>query len=233
MAKHGKRYRAARELVEAERLYEPAAAFALLKEMPAPNFDETIEAHVRLGVDPAKSDQMVRSSVVLPRGLGKSRTVLVFAEGEKVQEAEAAGADHVGMDEYIEKVGEENWLDFDVAIATPDVMSKVAKVAKVLGPRGLMPNPKTGTVTFDLEQAVSDAKAGKVEFRVDRGGNLHVPIGKRSFEPADLQANFEAFMEAVVRVKPAAAKGVYVRQIHVTGSHSPSAKVDPSSYRSK
>lgn len=230
MAKHGKRYNAAKAMVEEGKLYEPAAAISLAKQFPNAKFDETMLATVVLGVDPAKSDQMVRGGVVLPKGLGKSQRVIVFAQGEKVQEARDAGADDTGLDDLIEKIAG-GWLDFDVAIATPDAMGKVAKVAKVLGPRGLMPNPKTGTVTFDVATAIRDAKAGKVDFRVDKGGNLHVPFGKKSFPADDLQANFEAIMDAVVRAKPSSSKGIYIRQVHVSAAMSPGVDIDPTVYR--
>lgn len=230
MAKHGKRYNAAKAMIEEGKLYEPAAAILLAKQFPSAKFDETMLVTVVLGVDPAKSDQMVRGSVVLPKGLGKSQRVIVFAQGEKIQEARDAGADDAGLDDLIEKVAG-GWLDFDVAIATPDAMGKVAKVAKVLGPRGMMPNPKTGTVTFDVATAIRDAKAGKVDFRVDKGGNIHVPFGKKSFPADDLQVNFEAIMDAVVRAKPSSSKGIYIRQVHVSAAMSPSVDIDPTLFR--
>lgn len=230
MAKQGKRYKAARSKIDRAKLYPVNDIFELLASLPAAKFDETIVATVVLGVDPAKNDQMVRGGVVLPKGLGKARKVIVFAKGEKVQEAQKAGADAVGLDELVEKILE-GWLDFDVAIATPDVMGGVAKVAKILGPRGLMPNPKTDTVTFDVTRAVREAKAGKVDFRLDKGANLHVPIGKRSFAPAELKVNFEALMEAVVRAKPNSAKGIYLQKIFVSPTMGPSIPVDPAAYR--
>lgn len=230
MSKPGKRYKAAKEKIEAERLYAVDESMSLLTSLPAAKFDETVLATVVLGVDPAKNDQMVRGGVVLPKGLGKSRKVVVFAKGEKVQEAQKAGADESGLDELIEKVVG-GWTDFDVAIATPDVMGNVAKVAKVLGPRGLMPNPKTGTVTFDIAKAVTEAKAGKVEFRVDKGSNLHVPIGKKSFAAADLRINFDALMDAVVRAKPSSAKGIYLKKIFLSSAMGPAIAIDPSVYR--
>jgi large subunit ribosomal protein L1 len=230
MAKQGKRYKAAKAMVEHGKLYEPAAAVELVRSFPAAKFDETMVAAVVLGVDPTKSDQMVRGGVVLPKGLGKTQRVIVFAAGEKQAEARDAGADDTGLEDLIEKVAG-GWLEFDVAIATPDAMGKVAKVAKVLGPRGLMPNPKTGTVTFDVAKAVAEAKAGKVDFRVDKGGNVHVAFGKKSFPAEDLQANLDAIMDAVARAKPSASKGVYIRQIHVAAAMSPSVDVDPAAYR--
>lgn len=230
MAKMGKRYKAAKAMVEHGKLYEPAAAIELVRSFPAAKFDETVVAAVVLGVDPTKSDQMVRGGVVLPKGLGKTQRVIVFAAGEKQAEARAAGADDAGLEDLIEKVAG-GWLEFDVAIATPDAMGKVAKVAKVLGPRGLMPNPKTGTVTFDVAKAVAEAKAGKVDFRVDKGGNVHVAFGKKSFPAEDLQANLDAIMDAVARAKPSSSKGVYIRQIHVAAAMSPSVDVDPAVYR--
>lgn len=230
MANKGKRYSAAKAMVEHGKLYEPAVAVELVCGFPSAKFDETMVATVVLGVDPTKSDQMVRGGVVLPKGLGKSQRVIVFAAGEKQAEARAAGADETGLDDLIEKVAG-GWLEFDVAIATPDAMGKVAKVAKVLGPRGLMPNPKTGTVTFDVAKAIQEAKAGKVDFRVDKGGNIHVAFGKKSFAPADLKVNLDAIMDAVARAKPASSKGIYIRQVHVSAAMSPSVDVDPAVYR--
>lgn len=230
MATQGKRYEAARSKIDRKKLYPVSDTFELLSSFPAAKFDETVLATVVLGVDPAKNDQMVRGGVVLPKGLGKSRKVIVFAKGEKVQEAQKAGADAAGLEDLVEKITG-GWTDFDVAVATPDVMGAVAKVAKILGPRGLMPNPKTGTVTFDIAQAVNEAKAGKVEFRIDKGANLHVPIGKKSFAAADLKVNFEALMEAVVRAKPNSAKGIYLKKIFVSSAMGPSIPVDPSVYR--
>ncbi len=230
MAKMGKRYKAAKAMVVHGKLYEPSAAVELVRSFPAAKFDETMVAAVVLGVDPTKSDQMVRGSVVLPKGLGKTQRVIVFAAGEKQAEARDAGADDAGLEDLIEKVAG-GWLEFDVAIATPDAMGKVAKVAKVLGPRGLMPNPKTGTVTFDVAKAVTEAKAGKIDFRVDKGGNVHVAFGKKSFPAEDLQANLDAIMDAVARAKPSSSKGIYIRQIHVAAAMSPSVDVDPTAYR--
>jgi len=230
MSIRGKRYTSARSSVEAGVALGVDESLEKILAMPSASYDETILATICLGVDPAKNDQMVRSSVVLPKGLGKSRKVIVFAKGEKVTEANEAGADEVGLDELVEKV-QGGWTDFDVAIATPDVMGNVAKVAKVLGPRGLMPNPKTGTVTFDVGQAVSEAKAGKVEFRIDKGANLHVPIGKKSFVTSDLKENLDALVDAVIRSKPSSSKGVYLRKIFVSPSAGPSVMVDASQYR--
>lgn len=230
MAKQSKRYRAAAALIEPGKLYSAEESLEVVGKMPPTKFDETVLASVRLGVDPAKNDQMVRGSVVLPRGLGKTQRVIVFAQGEKVKEAQEAGADAAGLEELIEKISG-GWLDFDVAVATPDVMGQVAKVAKILGPRGLMPNPKAGTVTFDVGNAVAQAKAGKVEFRVDKGANVHVPIGKKSFAPADLKQNLDALIDALVRAKPASAKGVYLKTIHVSPAMGPAVAIDPSAYR--
>ncbi|RMF17605.1 MAG: 50S ribosomal protein L1 [Candidatus Dadabacteria bacterium] len=230
MSKHGKRYEAAKALIDSDRTYSPEEAVALLKQMPPARFDETILATVALGIDPTKNDQMVRSSVLLPKGLGKTRRVAVFAKGEKAQEAEAAGADVVGLEDLVEKVGE-GWTEFDVAIATPDVMGQVAKVAKILGPRGLMPNPKAGTVTFDIADAVREAKAGKVEFRADKGANIHVPIGRKSFAEDDLRENLDALMDALMRAKPSSSKGQYLRRVWLSPAMGPSIQVDPASWR--
>jgi len=230
MPKRSKRYRAAAAKIEAGRLYDVDEGLGLVKDLPVTAFDETVLASVRLGVNPTKGDQVVRGAVVLPAGLGVSKRVAVFAEGEKVKEAEEAGADLVGVDELIEQV-EQGKIEFDTAIATPDVMGKVAKVAKVLGPRGLMPNPKTGTVTFDVKTAVEEAKAGRVEYRVDKGSNIHAPIGKRSFDTDALRKNLDALLESLVRAKPSAAKGVYLRTMHVSPAMGPSVALDPSPYR--
>ena len=206
MAKAGKKYQDACKLIEAGKLYTPAEAMDLVKKTATAKFDETIELHVRLGVDPKYPDQQVRGAIVLPNGTGKSKRVLVFAKGEKVKEAEAAGADFVGSDEIVQKI-QGGWLDFDVAVATPDMMGTVGRLGKILGPRGLMPNPKLGTVTMDLTKAISEVKAGKVEYRTDKAGNVHVAIGKASFDAEKLQQNFQARIDTLIRVKPAAAKG--------------------------
>jgi large subunit ribosomal protein L1 len=226
MPRHGKKYAAAsKELPDGSQAIEGAirsvrnAAFA--------KFDETVELHMRLGVNPKHADQMVRGTVVLPHGTGKSKRVLVIAGADKVKEAEAAGADHVGGSDLVKKIQEENWLDFDAVIATPDMMREVGKLGRILGPRGLMPNPKTGTVTFDVAQAVQEIKAGKVEFRVDRTAIIHVPLGKLSFEDEKLVENAKALVQAVVRAKPATAKGKYLVSIHVASTMGPGVAVDP------
>ena len=227
MSTHGKRYRTARESIDREEAYTPLAAVRLLKEFPAAKFDETVEAHFRLGLNVRHADEQLRGTIMLPHGIGKDVRVAVFAEGEKAREAEEAGADVVGAADLATKI-EEGFLDFDVAIATPDQMSVVGKLGRVLGPRGLMPNPKTGTVTMDVGKAVSDAKAGKLEYRTDRGGNVHLPIGKRSFDERALLENYAALIEEIVRAKPSAAKGRYIHQITLTTTMGPGIHVDPS-----
>ena len=224
MAKAGKKYQEACKLIEAGKFYTPAEAMDLVKKTATAKFDETIELHVRLGVDPKYPDQQVRGAIVLPNGTGKSKRVLVFAKGEKVKEAEAAGADFVGSDEIVQKI-QGGWLDFDVAVATPDMMGTVGRLGKILGPRGLMPNPKLGTVTMDLQKAISEVKAGKVEYRTDRAGNVHVSIGKASFDAEKLQQNFQALIDTLNRVKPAAAKGQYMRSITVSATMGPGIPV--------
>ena len=230
MAAHGKRYRAARERFEREQAYSPLEAVRLLKEGEGAKFDETVEVHFRLGLNVRHADQQLRGTLMLPHGIGKDVRVAVFAEGEKAREAEEAGADIVGAADLATKI-EEGFLDFDVAIATPDQMGNVGKLGRVLGPRGLMPNPKTGTVTFDIGKAVSDAKAGKLEYRTDRGGNVHLPIGKRSFEERALLENYAALVEEIVRAKPSAAKGRYIRQITITTTMGPGIHVDSAKTR--
>ena len=225
MTAHGKRYRSAREAIDREEAYTPLAAIRLLKENEGAKFDETVEAHFRLGLNVRHADQQLRGTIMLPHGIGKDVRVAVFAEGEKAREAEDAGADVVGSTDLATKI-EEGFLDFDVAIATPDQMSVVGKLGRVLGPRGLMPNPKTGTVTMDVTKAVSDAKAGKLEYRTDRGGNVHLPIGKRSFDERALVENYAALVEEIVRAKPSAAKGRYIKQITVTTTMGPGVHVD-------
>ena len=222
---HGKRYRAAREAIDREQAYTPLAALRLLKESPAAKFDETVEVHFRLGLNVRHADEQLRGTIMLPHGIGKDVRVAVFAEGEKAREAEDAGADVVGSADLATKI-EGGFLDFDVAIATPDQMSVVGKLGRVLGPRGLMPNPKTGTVTMDVGKAVSDAKAGKLEYRTDRGGNVHLPIGKRSFDERALLENYAALVEEIVRAKPSAAKGRYIKQITLTTTMGPGIHVD-------
>ena len=224
MAKKGKKYRAAAELIEEGKLYEVAEAVDLVKKTSTAKFDETIEMHVRLGVDPKYNDQQVRGAVVLPNGTGKSKRVLVFTKGEKVKEAQDAGADYVGAEELVEKI-KGGWFDFDVAVATPDMMGVVGRLGKLLGPRGLMPNPKLGTVTPNVAQAVSEQKAGKVEYRTDKAGNIHCPIGKASFDNQKLAENYQTLLDTLIRVKPAAAKGQYVRSITLSSTMGPGVAV--------
>ena len=230
MSAHGKRYRAARESIDREEAYTPLAAVRLLKDSPAAKFDETVEVHFRLGLNVRHADEQLRGTIMLPHGIGKDVRVAVFAEGEKAREAEDAGADIVGSGDLATKI-EGGFLDFDVAIATPDQMSVVGKLGRVLGPRGLMPNPKTGTVTMDITKAVSDAKAGKLEYRTDRGANVHLPIGKRSFDERALLENYAALVEEIVRAKPSAAKGRYIRQITLTSTMGPGIRLDPARTR--
>jgi large subunit ribosomal protein L1 len=229
MRTHGKKFRAAAEKVNADLSYQARQAIDLVKSTAFAKFDETVEVAVRLGVDPRHADQVVRGTVVLPAGTGKSVRVLVIAQGPKVAEAEGAGADMVGV-EYIQRI-KDGFLDFDVMVATPDLMGQVGQLGRVLGPRGLMPNPKAGTVTFDVGRAVRELKAGKIEFRVDKGGNVHAPIGKVSFAPEALESNFSAFMDQIVRSKPAAAKGVYVKNVAISSSMGPGVAVDTTPYR--
>ena len=229
MREHGKKYRAAAERRQLDTQYQARQALDLVKGGAFAKFDETVEVAVRLGVDPRHADQVVRGTVVLPAGTGKSVRVLVIAAGDKAREAETAGADFVGI-EYVQKI-KDGWLDFDVMIATPDQMGQVGQLGRVLGPRGLMPNPKAGTVTFDLARAVRETKAGKIEFRVDKGGNVHAPIGKVSFAIDALETNFSALMDQIVRSKPAAAKGVYVRNVSVSSTMGPGVAVDTTPYR--
>jgi large subunit ribosomal protein L1 len=224
--KRSKAYRKAEEIVEAERLYTPVEAVALAKSTTTTKFDATVEVAFRLGVDPRKADQMVRGTVNLPNGTGKTARVLVFATGDRAEEARAAGADYVGSDDLLERI-QGGFLDFDAVVATPDLMGKVGRLGRVLGPRGLMPNPKTGTVTPDVGKAVTDIKGGKIEFRVDRNGNLHFVIGKASFTDRALAENYAAAIDEVVRLKPAAAKGRYLRRVTMTTSMGPGIPVDP------
>jgi large subunit ribosomal protein L1 len=228
--KHGKRYLEALKQVKDDKYYPLAEAIALSKQIATAKFDETIEMHFRLGIDPRHSDQQVRSTVLLPHGLGKTVRVLVFAEGEDAHAAEAAGADIVGGDELLDRIQKENWMDFDAALATPAIMKKVGRVARILGPRGLMPNPKAGTVVQpeDLGRAVEELKAGRVEFRNDKSGNLHVPVGKKSFDTQKLLENAQAVMDAVVRVKPTSVKGIYIRRVVVTPTMGPGIRVQQS-----
>lgn len=224
MAKHGKKYKEALKLLEEGRLYAAKEAMELVKKTATAKFDETIELHVRLGVDPKYADQQVRGAVVLPNGTGKTKRVLVFAKGEKVKEAEEAGADFVGSDEMVQKI-QGGWLEFDVAVATPDMMGTVGRLGKVLGPRGLMPNPKLGTVTMDLTKAVAEIKAGKVEYRTDKAGNVHCPIGKASFDEDKLLENYQTLIDTLNRAKPAAAKGQYMKSITVSATMGPGVSI--------
>lgn len=231
MAKtEGKRYREAKEVVDGQN--EPVGlkqAAELTLETATANFDESVDMDLRLGVEPQHADQMVRGSITLPHGTGRDVTVLVLASEGKQSEAEEAGADYVGLDDYIERIQEENWLDFDVVIATPDVMGQVGQLGRVLGPRGLMPNPKSGTVTMDLAETIDEVKSGKIEFRVDRSGNLHTPIGKASFSADELYENAKAFLTEVVRLRPASAKGIYLRSITMSATMGPPIRIDRSS----
>ena len=224
MAKAGKKYQEAAKLLEAGKIYTVDEALELVKKTATAKFDETIELHVRLGVDPKYADQQVRGAIVLPHGTGKSKRVLVFAKGDKVAEAEAAGADFVGSDEIATKI-QGGWCDFDVAVATPDMMGTVGRLGKILGPRGLMPNPKLGTVTMDITKAIKEIKAGKVEYRTDKAGNIHVPIGKASFDVEKLKANFQTLIDTLNKVKPAAAKGQYMRSVTVSATMGPGVPV--------
>ncbi|MEW6032664.1 MAG: 50S ribosomal protein L1 [Bacillota bacterium] len=223
--KLGRSYREALAKVDREKLYEPAEAIKLVKETSRAKFDETVEVAARLGIEVKHADQMVRGTVVLPAGTGKDVRVLVFAKGEKAREAEEAGAEYVGAEDLAAKI-QEGWLDFDVAVATPDMMGVVGKLGRILGPRGLMPNPKTGTVTFDIRQAVEQFKAGKIEFRADKSGIVHAPIGKVSFDEARLMDNFQALIEALAKAKPAAAKGQYFRSVVLSSTMGPGVRVN-------
>ena len=225
MATNGKRFSAAREKVERNKLYPLPEALDMARSTAGTKFDETVEIAIRLGVDPRKSDQMIRGSVVLPRGLGKTVSVLVFAKGEKEMEARDSGADHVGGEDMAEKI-QGGWLEFDSVLATPDMMAVVGKIGKILGPRGLMPSPKSGSVSFDVARMVRDAKAGKVDFRVDKAGIVHAAIGKASFDTASLVENAAALLEAVQRMRPASAKGTYMRSVSVSSTMGPGVKVD-------
>ncbi len=227
MARKSKSYRSAQEKVDRTQRYPLAEALALASETKRAKFDESVELAVRLGVDPRKADQNIRGTVLLPHGTGKSIRVAVFAKGEKAQEAEAAGADVIGAEDLATRVRDEGWLEFDKAVATPDMMGVVGRLGRILGPRGLMPNPKVGTVTTDIAQAVQDLKGGKVEYRVDKAGNVHVPIGKASFEKAQLVDNAQSLLDSLVRAKPASAKGTYLKSITVSTSMGPGVRVDP------
>ncbi|OPJ60617.1 50S ribosomal protein L1 [Clostridium oryzae] len=223
----GKNYVESLKLIDKNALYSPAEALELSLKTAKAKFDETIELAIRLGVDPRHADQQVRGAVVLPHGTGKSVRVLVFAKGDKAKDAEAAGADFVGAEEFVDKIQKENWFDFDVVVATPDMMGVVGRLGRVLGPKGLMPNPKSGTVTFDVKKAIEEIKAGKVEYRVDKTAIIHVPIGKKSFSTEKLVENFHALMDAVIKAKPAASKGQYIKSVVVSSTMGPGLKVNP------
>ncbi len=228
--KHGKKYVEAAKQIDRTAAYESAEAVALVKKTAVAKFDETIEVHIRTGCDGRHAEQQIRGAVVLPNGTGKTVKVLVFAKGDKVNEAEAAGADYVGGDELIPKIQNDGWLDFDVVVATPDMMGVVGRLGKVLGPKGLMPNPKAGTVTMDVTKAINDIKAGKIEYRLDKSNIIHVPIGKASFTEEKLQENFDALMEAIVKAKPSALKGQYLKSITLTSTMGPGVKVSVAKY---
>ena len=230
MPRKGKKFRDARAKVPRGVRFTPADALELVKELAYAGFDETVDVSTRLSVDPRKADQVVRGTVVLPHGTGKSVRVLAIAVGDKAQAAEEAGADYVGSDEYVQKI-QDGWLDFDMVVTTPDQMGKVGPLGRILGPRGLMPTPKAGTVTMDVGRAVSEIKAGKIEYRVDRTGNVHAPIGKASFEVGQLEENLQALMDSIVRARPAAAKGGYIQSVTVSSTMGPGVPLDPNLYR--
>ena len=227
MAKKGKKLQDAAKLVDRSKLYEAAEAIALAQKTSSVNFDATVEVAFKLGIDTRKNDQQIRGAVVLPHGTGKTQKVLVFAKGEKAKEAQAAGADYVGDSDMVNKI-QQGWFDFDVIVATPDMMGEVGKLGRVLGPKGLMPNPKTGTVTFDVTKAIEEIKAGKVEYRADKAGIIHAPIGKVSFDTQKLVENFLAVFEVIQKAKPAAAKGTYMKSVNVTTTMGPAIKIDAS-----
>lgn len=227
MAKKSKKYVEALGKIDRNRLYDSKEALTLVSEIATAKFDETVEAHVKLGVDSRHADQQVRGAIVLPHGTGKTKKVLVFAKGEKAKEAEAAGADFVGAEDLVQKIQKENWFDFDVVVATPDMMGVVGRLGRVLGPKGLMPNPKSGTVTFEVTKAVEEIKAGKVEYRLDKSNIIHVAIGKVSFGGEKLAENFNVLMNAIIKAKPSAAKGQYLRSISVTSTMGPGVKINP------
>mgnify|MGYP002589330087 CR=1 FL=1 len=228
--KRGKKYIEAAKLIERGNLYDPAEAVALVKKSATAKFDETIEAHIRTGCDGRHADQQIRGAVVLPHGTGKAVKVLVVAKGEKIDEAKAAGADFVGGEELIPKIQNDGWLDFDVVVATPDMMGVVGRLGRVLGPKGLMPNPKAGTVTMDVTKAVQDIKAGKIEYRLDKTNIIHVPIGKASFTEEQLNENFQTLIDAIIKAKPAAAKGQYIRSATLTSTMGPGVKLNPARF---
>ena len=227
MAKKSKKYVEALNKIDRKRLYDATEALSLVAEVATAKFDETVEAHIKLGVDSRHADQQVRGAVVLPHGTGKTKRVLVFAKGAKAAEAEAAGADFVGAEELVQKIQGENWFEFDIVVATPDMMGVVGRLGRVLGPKGLMPNPKSGTVTFDVAKAIDEIKAGKVEYRLDKTNIIHVPVGKVSFGGEKLAENFAALMDAIVKAKPAAAKGQYLRSVTVASTMGPGVKINP------
>ena len=227
MAKKSKKYVEALNKIDRTRLYDATEALSLVAEVATAKFDETVEAHIKLGVDSRHADQQVRGAVVLPHGTGKTKRVLVFAKGAKAAEAEAAGADFVGAEELVQKIQGENWFEFDIVVATPDMMVVVGRLGRVLGPKGLMPNPKSGTVTFDVAKAIDEIKAGKVEYRLDKTNIIHVPVGKVSFGGEKLAENFAALMDAIVKAKPAAAKGQYLRSVTVESTMGPGVKINP------
>ncbi|APM41158.1 50S ribosomal protein L1 [Clostridium kluyveri] len=222
----GKKYKESTKLIDRKTLYTPLEAMELALKTAKANFDETIELSIKLGVDPRHADQQVRGAVVLPHGTGKKVRVLVLAKGDRIKEAEDAGADYVGAEEYVEKIQKENWFDFDVVVATPDMMGVVGRLGRILGPKGLMPNPKSGTVTFDVAKAIQEIKAGKVEYRVDKTSIVHVPIGKKSFEVQKLLDNFRVLMEAIIKAKPSAAKGQYLKSVAVSSTMGPGIKIN-------
>lgn len=228
--KHGKKYIEAAKLVDRATQYEPGEAIALVKKTASAKFDETVEIHIRTGCDGRHAEQQIRGAVVLPNGTGKTVKVLVFAKGDKLTEAEAAGADYVGGEELIPKIQNDGWLDFDVVVATPDMMGVVGRLGKVLGPKGLMPNPKAGTVTMDVTKAVNDIKAGKIEYRLDKTNIIHVPVGKASFSEDKLQENYDALMEAIVKAKPSALKGQYLKSITLATTMGPGVKISTAKY---
>ncbi len=228
--KRGKKYAEAAKLIERDKQYEVAEAISLIKKTATAKFDETVEAHIRLGVDGRHADQQVRGAVVLPHGTGKKVRVLVFAKGDKVAEAEAAGADHVGGEELIPKIQNDGWLDFDVVVATPDMMGVVGRLGRVLGPKGLMPNPKAGTVTMDVTKAVNDIKAGKIEYRLDKTNIIHVPVGKASFTEEQLAENIDTLMGAIVKAKPSSAKGQYLRSVTVASTMGPGVRLNTNQF---
>jgi large subunit ribosomal protein L1 len=223
----GKKYKESAKLIDRAKLYDPSEAISLAKDTAKAKFDETVEAHIKLGVDSRHADQQVRGAVVLPHGTGKKVRVLVFAKGDKAKEAEAAGADYVGAEEFLPKIQNDNWFEFDVVVATPNMMSVVGRLGRVLGPKGLMPNPKAGTVTMDVAKAINDIKAGKIEYRLDKTNIIHCPIGKISFEADKIAENFRTLMEAIVKAKPSAAKGQYLKSVVLASTMGPGIKINP------